>query len=405
SYNITDNNGCVATTTITITEPTAVVATSSATAILCNGGTSTVMVVATGGTSPYTGTGTFTVNAGGPYSYNITDNNGCVSTTTITVTEPTAISVSATSVDVSCFGGTDGAIDLTVSGGTSPYTFDWNSGAFTTEDLTGIPAGSYVGVLTDANGCTDGGTFVINEPFAIVATVTSATDPSTCSGTDGAIDITIAGGTPGYTFLWSNAATSEDITSLSSGAYSCTITDANGCTQSANATLNDPNAPTLTLALPMDTVCGSFPGLINLSGESPAGGTFSGPGVSGNTFDPFTVGMGTYFINYTYTDINGCTGSTSDSIYVDICIGIAAQQVAAPFAVYPNPNNGQFTFVQNAATSVDVLIYNALGQLVNSFTANSGVQQQLNLEISGMYTITVVNADGNHSSQRVIVNR
>ncbi|CAN5358406.1 hypothetical protein BH09BAC5_BH09BAC5_02220 [soil metagenome] len=327
SYTVTDNNGCTSTASITITEPGILVATPNATSILCNGGNSTVTVVASGGTAPYTGDGSFTQIAG-TYSYTVTDNNGCTAMNSITITEPTAIATAIVTTDVTCNGASDGAIDITVTGGTGPYTFDWNSGTFTTEDLTGIPAGNYVGVLTDANGCTDGGTIVINEPAAVVAT-------------------------------WSLAA-----------SIIC---------------LND--------------------AAITLTGGSPAGGTYSGTGVTANSFNPMTAGNGMQVITYTFTDSTGCSGMAIDSITVDPCTGISTETSNTIFSVYPNPNNGTFTFVQNESASVEVMIYDAIGQLVTSFKANAGIQQQLNLETAGMYTITIVNSDGNRTSQRVIVNR
>ncbi|TND10219.1 MAG: hypothetical protein FD123_467 [Bacteroidetes bacterium] len=353
NYTVTDANGCTGTTTITITEPTVVAPTSSATTVLCNGDSADITVVGAGGTSPYTGEGMFTVIAG-TYSYTVTDANGCTGTTTITVTEPAAISTSATSVNVSCNGGSDGSIDLTVAGGTGPFTFNWNSGAFTTEDLTGLPAGTYSGILTDANGCIDSGTVVISEPLLLAASVAAAVNPTTCAGTNGSVDITITGGTTGYTYLWSTTASTEDISGLGAGVYSCTITDANGCTTTTSATLNDPNAPAVTLSVTQDTVCLADAAL-TLSGESPAGGTWSGNGVTGNLFDPATAGLGTHLITYTYMDSAGCTGIATDSIWVDACTGISASAVATQqFTVFPNPNNGTFTLQIHTNGAADV---------------------------------------------------
>ncbi len=322
---VTCSNGCTTSQSVTVTQPTAVTASATTSGILCNGDTATVTVVGAGGTSPYTGEGTF-MEMAGTYSYTVTDANGCTSTTSVTITEPTAISTGVASVDVTCNGGADGSIDLTVSGGTGPYTFDWNNATYTTEDLTGLNAGTYVGVLTDANGCTDGGTIIINEPSALVA----------------------------------------------------------------------------TLAIANDTVC-STDGSFTLTGESPAGGVFSGPGVSAGSFSPATAGVGVHVITYVYTDSSGCTATTTDSIYVDVCTSSEVWNLESEVSIYPNPNNGTFT-LQVASTS-DVTIYDAQGKLVLSQKFQANVQNTLNLSTAGMYMITVVTADGQRTSQRVMVTK
>lgn len=146
-------------------------------------------------------------------------------------------SVDVVSTEVSCNGGMDGAIDITVTGA-GPFTYTWSNGS-TTEDLSGLIAGSYTGTVTDNNGCESSvGPIVITEPTAVSGT-TNVTNESSAGANDGAIDLTPAGGTPPYTFLWSNSATTEDITGLTAGTYTCTITDANGCSEIVSADVMD----------------------------------------------------------------------------------------------------------------------------------------------------------------------
>ena len=401
---IIDSHTCLSSQTFVITEPTLLVAAATATSITCNGGSATVTVTATGGTLPYTGDSTFIVIAG-TYSYTVVDTNGCSSTTSITVTEPTAIVTAVTQTNVSCFAGNNGTIDLTVSGGTSPYTFDWNSGTYTTEDLTGLLAGNYVGIVTDSNGCTSTITVTITEPDVLVATVTLATNPSTCSGSDGSIDISIFGGTPGYTFLWSNAATTEDISALSAGSYSCVVTDNNGCIANVNDTLTSFTIPTVTLAITEDTVCVNDASFA-LTGGVPTGGIYTGTAVTAGVFDPATASAGMNTITYTYVDVNGCTGFNTDSIYVDACVGVLVlNSQENNFTLFPNPNNGTFTLQLNMTTVAQVIVYDAIGQIVSSQYLQPSTQHQLQIETSGVYLIAVIAEDGQRSTKRVIVNR
>jgi len=150
-YTVTDANGCTTTTSITVAEPPTLAASVSLDApIACHRGTTTVTVSATGGTPPHTGTGTFTVSSGS-HDYTVTDASGCTATASITVTEPSAITLSETHTPT-CLIGPDGSIDLTVSGGVEPYTFAWSNGA-ATEDISSLTAGSYSVTVTDASGC------------------------------------------------------------------------------------------------------------------------------------------------------------------------------------------------------------------------------------------------------------
>jgi hypothetical protein len=153
SFTVTDAHGCLATTTGTITEPDAVEASSSNTAILCNGGSSIVTVSASGGTEPYSGTGTFSRPAG-TYSFTVTDANSCTATTTGSIRQPTALTLGlvAGCVDVG-----NGSITATFGGGTGPYQVKIDNGAYTTQTspyiFTGLAQGSHTVTVKDANDC------------------------------------------------------------------------------------------------------------------------------------------------------------------------------------------------------------------------------------------------------------
>ncbi|MDX2249613.1 MAG: T9SS type A sorting domain-containing protein [Bacteroidia bacterium] len=132
----------------------------------------------------------------------------------------------ASSTPVSCFGGSDGAISINVSGGSPAYSFAWSNGS-TNEDLTGIPAGTYTVTITDASGCNATYSTTITEPAEIIATAVAR---DVFIANDGEIDLTVNGGTSPYSFLWDNGAgTGEDPDSLAAGTYTVVITDAKGC--------------------------------------------------------------------------------------------------------------------------------------------------------------------------------
>ncbi|MBA7524982.1 hypothetical protein ES705_17127 [subsurface metagenome] len=268
---VIDNNGCSATATITITQPAELIlGTTGDIALLCYGdstakGTFTV----SGGPSPYVFTvGTNTAGAvmGAPAATGIsftnggigivvvtvTNADGCTASDTIFVTEPLALALNHVETNVSCNGGSDGRIDITVSGGTTNYTYSWSNGA-TTEDVGNLSSGTYTVTVTDANGCTLDSTITISEPPVLVINHVD-TDATCNSGNDGAIDITVTGGTGVYTYVWSNGPTSEDVNNLTAGNYTVTVTDANSCTLDSTFTINEPAAWIVSVSV-TDVAC------------------------------------------------------------------------------------------------------------------------------------------------------
>jgi hypothetical protein len=180
------------TQTFTVTEPTALSASSVSGSIACNGGSTTVTVSATGGTAPYSGTGTFKVSAG-TYSYTVTDANGCSSTTSITVSQPSALSVSSSSGIITCNGGST-TVTVAATGGTAPYS---GTGAFT------VSAGTYNYTVTDANGCTSSTSITVSEPTALVATISStAPNATVCNGGTAPLTASVSGGLGTVNYQW-----------------------------------------------------------------------------------------------------------------------------------------------------------------------------------------------------------
>ena len=163
----------------------------------------------------------------GTYTVTVRDLNNCEKTLSFTIEEAGDLVVSGVPTDALCFGDNSGSIDLTVVGGTPGYTFNWSNGA-TTEDISGLVAGSYTVTVRDANNCEKTLSFTIGEPTDLVLSGTPS--DALCFGDDsGSIDLTVVGGTPGYTYSWSNGATTEDISGLVAGTYTVIVLDLNNC--------------------------------------------------------------------------------------------------------------------------------------------------------------------------------
>jgi hypothetical protein len=379
TYTITDANSCSTSTSVTISEPLPLMLMYSATPIACNGDNSTITISGMDGTAPYIGEGIFNVNAGS-YTYTLTDANSCSATSVIVITEPTILTLVSSSSSILCNGG-NATVTINGTGGMAPYTG---------EGVSTVSAGTYTFTLTDANGCSDGETIIVTEPSAISSSF-SFTNPTTCNGTDGSIDLFVTGGSPAYTYQWNSTAVTEDLSGIGSGAYEVTVTDVNNCSITVNVLLNDPSATVVLLSLPTTLVCQSAPAF-TLTGESPAGGVFSGAGVSSGSFDPAAASIGANTILYTYVDINGCVGVASDDIVVDLCTTISSVSEDEMVNVYPNPTSG----LLNVETTTDdntITVFDLVGNAVYSIKSTS-LKTEIDMQnfANGIYFLKVENS-------------
>lgn len=348
TYTVTDANGCTATTSVTLTEPSLMTAYASCPAIDCNGGTADMAIFAFGGTPPYSGIGVFNVGAG-TYTYTVTDANGCTATVTHTVTEPAPLVVSISSTGIDCNGGT-ADLTVTATGGTAPYT---GTGTFN------VAAGTYSYTVTDANGCSTTETITVAEPTPLVATATAAS--ILCNGGSADVTVTATGGTAPYT--------GTGIFNESAGTYTYTVTDANGCTATTSVTLTEPSLMTAYASCPGIACNGGTTDLaVTAFGGTPP---YTGTGV-------FNVGAGIY--TYTITDANGCTASVTHTI-----------TEPAPLVVSISS-----TGIDCNGGSADLAVSAIGGTAPYTGTGAYSVS-------AGTYTYTVTDANGCSSSETITV--
>lgn len=160
---------------------------------------------------------------------------------TVVITEPPLFSVTPVNGAVSCFGGNNGTVSATPTGGTPPYSYNWLTIPGTdTQTETGLMMGNYTLIVTDANGCTSGNlSATVTQPAAALA-ATAVGETLPCNNGTGDINLTVTPGTgtSPYTFVWSNGPTTEDQSGLNAGTYTVTVTDFNGCTTTAQAIIN-----------------------------------------------------------------------------------------------------------------------------------------------------------------------
>jgi hypothetical protein len=232
---VTDSSACFASDTIVLTEPDALLMSSSVTMNLCyQSCDGIIQSLPSGGTQPYsylwsTGQSTVAIDSlcAGIYSLQISDAEGCVSSDTIELTEPAAL-LSTPSINMNaCYQSCDGMIVLNASGGMPPYSYLWSTNE-TTSAVDSLCAGSYSYILTDSNGCTLMDSLMISEPSEIILD-DSVTNASCAVCPDGSVIVSISGGSPPYTVLWSTGDTTSGLVNVLPGDYSICISDSAGC--------------------------------------------------------------------------------------------------------------------------------------------------------------------------------
>ncbi|HTM66416.1 MAG TPA: T9SS type B sorting domain-containing protein [Flavipsychrobacter sp.] len=366
-------------------QPAALSANTTSTDVNCNGGADgTATIMAVGGTSPYSyswnttpaqTTATATGLTAGTYTATITDAHGCITTATATVNGPTTpLNATATSSAVNCSGGNNATATVAANGGTAPYTYVWNTTpAQTTTTAANLGAGTYTATVTDVRGCSATTSVTISQPVAPVTASITATTPATCNGgTNGNATALAAGGTQPYSYSWNTSPiqTATTATNLIAGSYTVVVTDANGCSDTATATITQPAALATSFSTTNINCYGNSSGTASVAvtgGAVPY--TYSWNTTPVQTIPAITnLSAGTYTV--LVTDNNGC--STTSNVTIT-----QPAQLIASIPVYSNitcagMNNGSVSAVASGGTTPYSYFWNTAQTTVSLNNLSSG---------------------------------
>jgi len=370
---VTDDNACEAENNITLAEPGVLTTTFQKTDILCNGdSTGSIIVTPSDGVQPYqykwSHDGGFSDSIAtdlpaGYYEIVVEDDNLVTDTVKVTLIEPDKLQHSVNASNISCFGFGDGKVDLVISGGTLPYSYEWSTGA-TTQNIADVGPGVYQGIITDVNGCKDTADAIVLQPSQLAAT--STVTQITCNGyRDGKIVLDVLGGSPPYEYLWSNTLTTDSVDYLLPGNYWYEVTDLNGCQETDIIAITEPD-PITGVFTDLKPSCFGFS-----NGEArvvPSGGSGTYSYLWDDLLNQTTalatnLPSGDYVVNI--TDDNGCEGTADTSIAQNsqiIVINDSIDDILCPGftngAVYTTVSGGSpsYTYLwSNNVTTEDLM--------------------------------------------------
>ncbi|MFT4753177.1 MAG: hypothetical protein ACI85Q_000715 [Salibacteraceae bacterium] len=382
-----DANLWPATATVTITEPVALMATTSTTSSTCGVPSGSATANVTGGINPYSylwsdGQTTPVASAlvGGGYTVTITDANSCMLVAMATVSDIGAPSITI-NVDsiVSCFGGSNGVFTASATGGSIPYAFVWSSGGVTATE-SGLAMGTYDVTLTDASGCvaTKTGSMTQNSP--VLAIVNGSTNAACYNDSTGTASSIAGGGIAPYVYSWSNGDMSANASALPAGSHMLTVMDALGCMQTTSVIISQPNQLSGAFVNAMDVSCnggndGSV-GMLNSGGIAPYSLSWNN-GSTGNNISGLSAG----FVAVTITDANNCMMMDSVSIAEPSALTSTASVVSDVLC------NGGNTGVASISAAGGTLPF------VYAWSNGAGGSSASSLT-AGSYSVTV--SDGNN---------
>ena len=404
---VTHSSGCTVSQSATVTEPSALVvnidSTRQSACTLNNGG---AFISASGGTTPYTylwSNGTTSqdlVNVGsGAYNVSVTDLRGCRSIISATVPSASGLQATITRNNPTCFGDSNGSINVVITGGAVNPTFLWSNGA-TTQNLANLTSGSYSLTITESNGCVNTSQTQITAPAALQVSLDELRNVSCFGISNGQISTQTVGGTAPYSFLWSTSGvTTANVLNLAAGSYTLTVTDANGCSDTLNQIITEPALLTLSLNVIIDQLdCDLLPiGAITpviQGGTTPVDFAWSDGG--SETFRD-DLPAGNYTV--TVTDRNGCIETASATIFAPIVPTINAifdtTNTASHLALNGTPIRIRATNTPQTTVAYlwSVLGSNAAGL---TFDSNSTPDAIVTPNTSGVYLIgiTATSIDG-----------
>lgn len=441
----------------------------------CGSSNGNASVTILGGTPTYTynwsngGTGSGISNlAPATYTVTVTDANSCSGSTSIVVSSSSDLVSTKASSNVTCYGGSNGSAQITVTSGTPNYSYAWSNNAGNVSSISNLIAGNYFVTITDGTNCTHVDSFVIAEPSEMNVAVT-ANDVHCHGEATGVATASALGGNSGYSFHWSTNTTAGSISNLPAGNYSVTVFDAQNCSASSAFTVSEPTAITANTTSNNVSCFGLSDGAANVI---PTGGigNFTYLWCNGNTtHNASNLGAGNCSV--TVTDDNGCTATasvviqqpsqiqittstTNGTASVDaisggvspytyvwsngdttqtiagipagnyivtvtdnngctastgvsvIETGIGASINEVGFSIYPNPaSNEAFLLVGRLVDKTSYTVRNVLGQILISQSVSTTLTKiDCSLFANGVYLLDVIQ-DGKKAVKQLVVNK
>jgi gliding motility-associated-like protein len=388
---IRDASGCTTTATVTLSQPTVLTASASSLPAKCFGAnTGTITATGGGGVGPYQYSlngaayqvsNTYTAVGAGIYSIDVKDNNGCIQTTTVQVTQPALLAIGLTSQNANCTAA-NGIITTTVTGGTPIYTYTWTGGGGAGATTNSLVSGTYSVTVTDSKGCVITGSSIIGNTPGGTASITASTNV-TCNGANnGSATVGMTGGSAPFTYSWTpGGQTGGTGTNLAPATYSCVVTDFYGCKSTATVTITQPSILSAIMNSNNVKCFGTATGTVSAAGTGGTGPyTYLWPTQASTLSTVNNVLIGTYTCNI--TDANNCT--ISRTIAVTEPSPVTLSYTATPANC--NQANGSATVTAAGGTPA------------YSYTWSTGVTGPvLSSVAAGTYTINV--QDGNNCLQ------
>lgn len=331
SVTISDQGGMTEICTVLLSEPTPITITNvtevnpmcglmdgsfEITAVPQSGGSQSDLMYSIDGGVSFQTSNTFTGLGANDYLIIVADISGCFIVDSRQLVDATAVVVNLNTA--MCEAGGTIMIDIDPSGGTLPYDFIWSNG-FITEDLVGVPEGSYSVTVTDREGCSDEASYTVDNCCDSSMFCNGTIQDISCNGgTDGSISLNPTGGGGTYSYQWFNGSTSNAVSDLGAGFYNVTVTDNTGCTTICGFDLIDPSAIEIIELITSDPTCGGTDGAITITATPQSNSTiadliYSVDGINFQASNSFTgLASGTY--NVTVNDANGCSVSLATQL-------------------------------------------------------------------------------------------
>jgi fibronectin type 3 domain-containing protein len=367
---VSDILGCSSIQSYEVTAPTPIELTMIANDADCGDNNGSATVFAEGGNEPFTymwttGDTKTTIDSlvSGIYVVTVTDQDGCTKTGIATVNDlgGSVITVDAVN-DVSCYGGNNGSIAVSLAGGVTPYNITWSNGA-TSEDINNLEAGPYEINVTDGDGCSSVKSIQVNQPDPIL--IGLGEFDANCGQANGSATTNVSGGMAPYSYSWSTGSTASEISSLGLGVYGVTVIDANTCQANKSFAISESGAPVVYVDSVIEGTCGNSDGAIYITAYGGSGTQLDYLWNTGSTSEDL-VGVNPGAYSVTVTDSVGCSGATVAEIVAEkpetpsICI----------VTVDTTTNNNEIIWEKSFATDIDY--YNIYRE-----STQSGVYQKI----------------------------